>query len=576
MFPKRRHWRDLFYPTGRTIWPASICIVTLLFVLGIVIFHCVNIMKVANWAPGDDYIFTRNTAAGHWMGFHEQVRTSDVRFFPMAFQEFNLLIRAGNAPRLYYAIQLAKYLLTLLVMILILRSMLLSQRVSHNSNASQTDEPSVWTLTALAAGILGVVFLTQPKMYLAFGHIIYPESMLTLCMSLFVFFGYQGVRSGHAGYYLAAFLFGTLSLYYKEPMFTMVFPIAAVPLIVRFRSMTSTQRVFSISLLLSIVLWFCLFYFIVYMKKTGSDYTTKYANSDNRIESFIRLFLNPMTVYPPMAALGMYRAAAILRTMRKGQTQSLSMEHLFFDSLLFGGLLYIAAFATLKMANVRFLPPCNVLFAVVCFYYACVVIRRKPQRFIFNNKILLVVGVLAAFFWLPSRMAFQYFGFRTLHNFQRTWTPNLRIVANHNSNPIIYVYPDINTDVHKRPLELFYVYATQACIRLYMPEGAEPVKLAYLDMHNELTGIDTLPNSQVEVIRQLPPTGKYFLFVPRHLDDYGDDFVQTMKDRFGIDVVQISNFAFEDRYVREIWVTKDFARQLHQTNRLPWMNPPDH
>lgn len=546
----------------RRVWSAAGWVLPWVLLLGLVAFEGVHIMTDPYWAPGDDYIFTRSTASGDWVGFHEQVRPGDCRFFPLAFQEFNLLIGAGNAPHLYYVIQLTKHLVTVLALVLTMRAVLRSHLAGRTPDLRDPTKPSARTLAGFGAAILVVVFLLQPRNHLVWGCIIYPESMQMVWLALFVLFGYRGARSGGVVNYAAAVLFGSLSLYYKEPAFAMLLPVALLPLAVRFRSLTRAQRVYSVSLLLSVLLWAGLFYHLVYSRHTGANYASRYANTTNVLEALGRLVLDPTTVYLPMTVLAAYRAVAIGRTMWKGRSYSMGMEQLFVDSLLFGGVLYIVAFAFLGLVDLRFLPPVNVFFVVVCFYYGFKLIDRAWRGGVPGGRRAVAILAVVVLLWLPARLTVQWVGFQWVHNY-RTWAPTLGIMARHSRCPVIFVYPDSSKlpgDPRgaKKPLTMFFVKATRTILRLEAPPGVRPPKMAYLDVDGDLSEMETLPGSRVSVIRKLPATGKYFLLVPRDVKD----FEHTMADRYGTEVVRYSKFDFHDPFVRAVWVPRSFARQL--------------
>ncbi len=547
--------------SSRRIWTILACSLVWTILAALVVFHIANIMRGVNWIPGDDYIFTRSTASGNWIGFGEQIRTHDARFFPLAFQEFNLLKGAGNAPELYYLLNVGKYLLVLGILAAALVSIGRAQWADGLGRSGRTS-PSRWGLASVAAGILAVVYLLHPRLHLVFGHIIYPESMQMVWVALFALLGYRQVRRGGLGNYIASFLCGTMVLYYKEPAFALILPAAVVPLLVRRRSMKPAQLIWSAAMIVSVLVWLCLYLFLVYARKTGANYASIYANSGGHVEAFARLFLDPTSIYLPMAILGVYRAGSIARAVWRGRGERLSMELLFMDSLLLGGLLYIAAFATLKMADLRFLPPSNVLFTVVCFYYACRLIRSRAWPIYPRSEAKLTLAAVLAMFWLSARLGCQTLGFRMLHDRQHTWAPSLQVVSEHSEYPVVYVCPAGGTTArkasHDYPLRHMSVCAEQTVIRLQMPEGASPVRCYYLDMDGELGDRDALVDSRVEVIRELPPGGEYFLFVPPD----ATDFPEAMARRFGIEVVKLSGHAFKDDTVREIWAPRDLARRV--------------
>ncbi len=234
-----------------------------------------------------------------------------------------------------------------------------------------------------------------------------------------------------------------------------------------------------------------------------------------------------------------------------------SLERLFVDSLLLGSAGYIAAFAVLKMADLRFLPPVNVGFTVAVFYYGCRWMRRGVPAVSGRWKLWgPLLGVLIA--WIGLRLAVQVTGFAGLHRYRRGWVPNLRIVSQHSDVPVIYVYPEKDTTPETGPLKPYFLNAARVCIGLELPEGAGPVHYAYLDLEGRFSGRDTLPGLDVEVLQRPPGSGRYFLFVPPHVEG----FASAMKERFGLEVVKVSDFGFRDDFVRQIWAPADFAAQL--------------
>jgi hypothetical protein len=521
------------------------------FLAGVVLFQTVNVMRHANWCPGDDSIFTLSTASGRWVGFSEQVRRGDARFYPLAFQEFNLLVWAGNAPRLYYLLQLVKYALALAVVLLSLGEVIRSQQQREGLRAERR---SLW---ALAAAVVAGVFLLQPRMHQIYGHIIYPESMQIVWLSLFAYFGLRGVRTGRWGPFAASFVFGSLSLYYKEPTFAMLAPVAVLGPALQWRRISRAQRVYSFAMLGSIALWMVLYLVLVYTRLIGVDYASAHANSAGRLVAFARLFLDITTIYPAMGALALWRAVKLGRAAWGRRLGQVRPEQLFIDSLLFGSVAYIAAFAVLKMADLRFLPPVNVGFTVAVFYYVCEWMRRG--RFAVWGRWKLwgpVVGVLVA--WIFLRLGVQVMGFAGLHRFRRGWAPNLRMVSQHSDVPVIYVYPEKDTTEQTGPLKPYFLNAARVCIRLQLPQGATAVRYAYLDMEGRLEGLETLPGLDVEVLQRPPASGEYFLFVPPHVEG----FAAAMEERFGLEVVKVSDFGFQDDFVRQIWAPADFAERL--------------
>lgn len=543
-------------------------------------FHSWSIVKEADWILGDDVIFTSSVAADQWFGLHMLVRTGDSRFFPLAFQEFNLLKGSGDAPHLYYMLMWVKYLLTLAVMLatcgVMIRSIVDQAGKEAAPGACGAIKMRLWTLAA--AGI-AVLYLLNPRLHLMFGHVIYPESMLMVWLALFALLGFLAAATDRTGCHLAALVCGAALIFYKEPAFAFILPAALLPLAASWRSVSKRYKLFAAGLLAVTAGYLLLYYFLVFAHRSGTSYADIYYQEHDRFDlAFLTLFLNPKTIYPVMLGVGLWRFAVIIR--RKWRREPIDMRLLFIDSLLFGGLLYMAAFVALKMPDIRYVPPSNVFFALACFYYAGLAVQARLTRAPVpedaasgsrSGRLIWLWGVPVAavllVLWLLPRFNDQVAGFNDLHGMQRTWAPNLSRVASVNGRyPVVFVHPDPaphdDAIPHEEILHPYFVKGARACMELNQPHVS--VRFSYLDLDDALE-TDRLVGGEVPVVKALPDDGRYFLCVPHD----AENFRQDMQDRFGLAVEKVSDFGFAVQYHREFWATEKTAEELRALGAFP-------
>lgn len=320
------------------------------------------ILKNANWVWGDDVIFITGSAIGQ----NNWIPMGAGRFFPLNFQEFNLLkyIPGGNLPVSHYIISAAIFIGA---MILILRFM---------CEVLNTYFPTISYKSWV--GFFSILMLAfAPDVIWMYQDIIFPERNVILCYALFMLLYFKGIETNKLSYYCWAGLVAVISFFYKEPVFGTYIVIALVPFIFNYRQVGKGHKLFSVIIGLGVLGYLLSYYFLVYVKSTS------FYNSGRVFLSFDEFLLsifNAHKFFMLLILLGLYRAYKIIIQRET--------KYLFMDSLLFAGLAYFVAFILLNLnARYYFTPVYVLTIPSLCL---CLISVWQKQKYMFWGLVIIL------------------------------------------------------------------------------------------------------------------------------------------------------------------------------------------
>ena len=313
------------------------------------------ILKNANWIWGDDVMFITGSAIGQ----NNWIPMGAGRFFPLSFQEFNILkyIPGGYLPISHYIISVLIFIATMVFMFLCM-SRILSVYYPAISYKSWIAFLSVLMLSLAPDGIW---------MYL---DIIFPERNVMFCYALFMILYFQGIKTNKLSYYCWAGLVAVISFFYKEPVFGTYIVIALVPFIFNYRQVGKGHKLFSVIIGLGVLGYLLSYYFLVYVKSTS------FYNAGRVVlpfDEFLQSIFEAHKLFILLILLGIYRAYKII--IQK------DTKYLFIDSLLFAGLSYLFAYILLNLnARYYFTPVYILAIPSLCLF---LISLWQKQKYIF-------------------------------------------------------------------------------------------------------------------------------------------------------------------------------------------------
>lgn len=326
-----------------------------IFLVGI---SCYTILKDANWILGDDYYFISPLLTDSFIPM--PIWPSNGRFFPLSFQEFNLLrLFSLDDPLGYYCISCLEFLITVLFFTLFLKD--LSKTYTHKTQY-------FWCVF-----FVFLLIISRTVLYL-YMDVIFPERNVLCMLSLFLFFYWRGINKESLLYICIAAFFAVMSFYYKEPMFGLFSVFCLCPFIFDYKNVSKYHKIFSSIIFINIILYLILYYFIVYL------YIEKGYNEGRvaltHLENFI-FILKHNKFFIVLLFWACFRFIRITIFHEK--------KYLITDSLLFSGVAYFFAYIVLKLNNAH--------------YFTSIYILALPSIFIFllsikNKYVILLICIL--------------------------------------------------------------------------------------------------------------------------------------------------------------------------------------
>jgi hypothetical protein len=213
--------------------------------------------------------------------------------------------------------------------------------------------------------------------------LIFPETQLTMLLSVFMFCYYKALKTDKTKYYIPALMAVLYASYCKEPIFGVFLIIALVNLIFRYKKQTKKEKMFNFLLILNAVIFILLYYFLSFKKTTGF-YNT------GRVESGIfqlavSIFLDTKILIL-VFLMGFNRLFCIFVKRDK--------NHLYYDSLLFSGMGYVLAYIVLKLKSGYYFFPAVVLSLPSICYWVKYLFEKKIIHTIY---LLFMITIICAF-----------------------------------------------------------------------------------------------------------------------------------------------------------------------------------
>lgn len=321
------------------------------------------IIKDANWIWGDDVIFITGSAAGK----NNWIPMGAGRFFPLNFQEFNLLkyIPGGNLPFSHYLISASMFIAMMGLMLVFL-----------NKIAEKYFPDLRWKSWFVLGAAIILAF--APDVLLMYLDIIFPERYVMLEYALFMLLYFRGMETGKLKYYAGAAIVGGISFFYKEPVFGTYLVITAVPFLFNYRQVTRGHKLFTVIVWCGIATYGALYYFLSYSK------TTDFYNSGRVVMPFAEFLwsiFESHKLFFILILLAVYRFCKIVFVKQK--------QFLFTDSLLFAAISYIFAFILLKLNERYYFTPVYIMALPALFL---TVIRLWQAKRLWGIVLLLLIG----------------------------------------------------------------------------------------------------------------------------------------------------------------------------------------
>jgi hypothetical protein len=169
-----------------------------------------------NFAYHDNSIFTLYTLRGHDIGL--PIMPWLGRFFPLGFQEFNLIRHLTDTITGYHALRIVQLLIFAWILLVLDEELSISARVA---------------LVALA--------LITPSILISFSWLIYHEANVLLCIVCLALFVKRFERNQSVGWAVAATVCAQIMIYYKETASLLLFGFAVSRLVLRCRSADGTS-----------------------------------------------------------------------------------------------------------------------------------------------------------------------------------------------------------------------------------------------------------------------------------------------------------------------------------------------
>lgn len=278
------------------------------------------ILLNANWTWGDDYEFLISTAVGkiEW-SLHIANRG---RFYPFGHFDYNILtlIPGATTPLAHYILVALSFVFFLIFSIKLYSIIL-----------KETGRNSVFNTWL----ILIIISFLLYYFYRIFLFLVYPERMIVVLMTLYFILYYQFIKKEKMIYGVIAIIISVYLIYCKETIFLVFSTIFGLNLLFNFKNLTNKQKIFYYALGLNVIIFLLLYYFIAYRNAE-----TFYSRNSNLNDVFLFSIGNLKLLYIAVV-LALWRAYQVL--IKKDR------QHLFFDSLLFSGIIYALANVLLKL-----------------------------------------------------------------------------------------------------------------------------------------------------------------------------------------------------------------------------------
>lgn len=304
------------------------------------------ILNNANWMWGDDVEWLTTTAIGKIEPMSNHAGPAG-RFWPLGHYDFNILtfIKGGNTPLAHYI------LITISFLILGASSTILYKHIIKDSQA--TDKYRNWII------VFCVSFLVL-KVYPLFIAVAFPERIISVLLTIFILSYYCFLKTDKLIYSIITLFSAIYISYCKEPISIVIFIFALTNILFGYKTLTKNQKILHFLLCFNLIVFTVLYYFIVYRNESSFYYQQPVFNSMSYISIFIKV-------------LRSHKILILIYLIFVLRVYSFFIMHdrksLFYDSMLFSGILYSVILIFLKLHFSHYYFPIIVLCmpSLICY-----------------------------------------------------------------------------------------------------------------------------------------------------------------------------------------------------------------
>ncbi|WP_334094091.1 hypothetical protein [Helicobacter typhlonius] len=332
--------------------------------IGFFLFVCLYaflIMYHSAFSVIDDHILTQTLLVGQNIGFFIQPNIG--RFFPLDGQELNLLSAAfGVKAAVFYTFNA----LCVFVVIFALRYAMRIFIAHILESTSHSHKAYAMQKVPYVVDILLVLLLLSPSFIGSWLRLFVPERMEFVFLSLFLMsyaFVLESKNTRTSSLMLLVGLIcANVSLYYKETTFAMIIAFAFVHLFCVYFSHTKCKihiKLFDMGLILSTIVWFVVYVFVVLLQKQDSGFygDTPYSALLTFAKSLFTYLCNEPFLCGIIFSALIYRIYAVL--IKKQPFIPL------LDASIWGSAILLCEYAVLKLSSHHYLLPAYVFTLIV-------------------------------------------------------------------------------------------------------------------------------------------------------------------------------------------------------------------
>lgn len=328
----------------------TIVYLLLSIITGVLFFF---IIHNANWTWGDDYGFLISTGIGEKMW----ALNNDLgciynmgRFFPFGQLEYNILnfIPGGSTATAHYL------LVAICIVIFVLISYILYFTTIKEAGGNTEFNP--WLI------ILSIVFLLY-YFFRIFFFLVYPERMIVVLLTLFVLLYRKFNMTNKYIYAIIAMTIAIYLIYCKETMFVVFTVILALNFLFGFKNLTKEQKFFYYVLGINVLVFLFLYYIISYRS------STVFYSRNSELKTLLPFTFGNLKLLYIGLLLSFWRSYRLFFKQDR--------QHLFFDSLLFSGLIYALALIVLNLQMVYYYFPAVTLVFPAIIYWLVRLVNPK-------------------------------------------------------------------------------------------------------------------------------------------------------------------------------------------------------
>jgi hypothetical protein len=374
--------KSIIKNTYRLLVPGAI-----VFVVFIILFH-------ANWIFSDDHILITTTAINKYAS--RDIGMGSGRFIPFAFLYYNiplailrlLGINDGLPVTAHFIVIALFYMTTTISLYFLFKNL----------------KPAGTENYLFISVFFCLIFpLTSTAFVRVYMELIYSETAVLMFLAVFMLMFYKartkndsprpevpprtggrvpgmGSRANQNKYYIIALSAAVLASYYKEPIFGALIIIALTNLIFRPRDQAKKERWFYILLIVNGIIYMLLYYFLSF-RKSGSHYNSARI-VDSGIELISEIFLDTYILIP-LFLLGLIRIFYVIAKRDN--------KHLFYDSLLFGGMGFVCAYIFLHLKQEYYFLPAIVLALPSFVFWTKYLYKKKSIKSLFLLFSIIVI-----------------------------------------------------------------------------------------------------------------------------------------------------------------------------------------